>query len=353
MPQRDIEKLPDRVSAKEVQRILLPFMGQQEAIQALQSHRQLEQAEQEEEPQDLSPAEQQQLIQELNTEYQTAQSAVQPLDNDVTSPEYEDIDHEHLEEFTDTGKFKQAMVNIPNNPVLQQMLEGQVPEDADDEESTMDALPEWLSGGEIQFDEIPEENLQDYDIVLFPIGHLLAMQKTVTTDAYEDLPTEDDEFEELLEYCLPTEGQSLTFGSEISTAGGEYSGYQVISRDPNLGSAMQIKSTPNGHQITFQIGGSPNFVQVKHFEDRYVLKNGYHRVIKLHGAGQTHVPAVLSDADDWSDVTQNDGHFGPEVIRQDRPPMVTDFFADWTKTIKRPATNKVIRVVRETTSIPR
>lgn len=353
MPERDIEQLPDKVSAKEVQRILLPYMGQQEAIQALQSHRQLELAEQEEEPEDLSPAEQQQLIQELNTEYREAQAAVEPIEIDITSPEYEEIVHEHLEEFTESGKFKQALVNIPNDPVLHQMLEGNVPQAPDADESGFDSLPQWLSGDELQFEDIPAEHLQDHEIVMFPITHLVAMQKTVTTDAYEDLPTEEHEFEELLEYCLPTEGQSLTFGSEISTAGGEYSGYQVISRDPNLGTAMQLKNTPNGHQITFHIGGSPNFVQVKRFENRYVLKNGYHRVVKLYEAGRTHVPAVLSEADDWSDVTQNEGHFGPDVIGQDRPPMVTDFFADWTKTIKRPATNKVIRVIRETTNIPR
>lgn len=353
MPQRDIEQLPDKVSAKEVQRLLLPYMDQQEAIQALQSHRQLKQAEEDGEPQNLSASEQQELVQELNTEYQVAQAAIQSLDVDITSPDYEDIDHEHNDEFTDTGKFKQAMVNIPENPVIQKMLQGETQQPEDDEESDVDALPDWVSEGEFNFEEVPEEEIQDYEIVLFPITHLVAMQKTVTTDAYEDLPTEDDEFEELLEYCLPTEGESITFGSKISTMGGEYSGFQVISRNPNLGSAMQIQNKANGYKITFQIGNSPNFVQVKHYKDRYVLKNGYHRVVKLYEAGRTHVPAVLSEADDWGDVTQDDGHFGPNVITQDRPPMVTDFLADWAKTIQKPSTNKVIRVVQETTTIPR
>lgn len=356
MPNRDIDQLPDKVSAKEVQRVLLPYLDQQEAIQTLQSHRQLEQAEEDQEPDNLSPSEQQELIQELNTEHQAAQAAVQGLDIDVTSPDYEEIKHEHLDEFTDTAKFKQAMVDIPDSPVLQQMLEGKIPEQKEGEEgecSAIETLPDWISGGNLQFDEVPEEDLRDYEIVSFPISHLVAMQKTVTTDAYEDLPTGDDEFEELLEYCLPTEGQSFTYGSEISTEGGEYSGYQVISRDPNLGSAIRMKNTPNGYEITFQIAGSPNFVQVKQFGGRYVLKNGYHRVVKLHEAGRTHVPAVLSDAEDWGDVTQDMSHFGPDVIRQDRPPMVTDFLRDWAKSIKRPATNKVVRVTQETTTIPR
>lgn len=353
MPQRDIDQLPDQVSAKEVRRILLPYMDKQEAIQALQSHRQLEQAEENEEPQDLSPAEQQELIQELETEYEATQAAVQSLDIDLTSPDYEEIEHEHLNEFTDRDKFKQAMVDIPDNPILQQMLGGEIPEQDEVEGSATESLPDWISEEGIQFDDVPEEDLQDYEIVSFPISHLVAMQRTVTTDAYEDLPTEDDEFEELLEYCLPTEGQSITFGNEISTEGGEFNGYQVISRDPNLGSAMQIKNTPNGHEIIFQIGGSPNFVQIKQYKGRYILKNGYHRVVKLYEAGRTHVPAVLSDAESWEDVTQNADHFGPQVVLQDRPPLVTDFLADWAKSIKRPATNKVIRVMQETTSFPR
>lgn len=353
MPQRDIDQLPDEVSAKEVQRILLPYLNQQEAIQTLQSHRELQQFGSDQEMGEMTVAEQQSFIQELDDVYQESQTKVQALNFDLTSPDFEEIDHDHIEEFTDSPKFKQAMVDIPNNPVLQQMLEGQIPESIDADDSPIDTLPEWMADGEIQFEDIPDEDLRDYEIVLFPISHIVAMQKSVTTDAYEDLPTDDDEFEDLLEYCLPTEGEAVTFGSPLSTQGGEFTGYQVVSRNPNIGSSMQLKQTPNGHQIIFNIGGSPNFVQVKRFNGRYVLKNGYHRVVKLYEAGGTHVPAVLTDAEEWSDVTQSQGHFGPSVIMNERPPMVSDFLADWAESITRPASNKVIRVLQETTSIMR
>lgn len=354
MPERDIEQLPDEVPAKEVKRILLPYLNRQEAVQILQTHHQFQNGDDAADP---SQVEQQELLQEFNQQHQDAQNAVEPLSINLLSPHTEPVNHDHLAEFTDQAVFKQAMADLGENPLLEHQLEAGVPdhldEDSDFDDLVDEELPEWMSPDGIDFEALPEDELQDYQIVKFPISHLVAMQKTVTTDAYEDLPTEDDAFDDLLEYCLPTEGNAMQMSSPISTAGNEFNGIQVISRDPNLGAKIVSKQNAGETRVTVVIGGSPNFVQVKEYAGRYILKNGYHRVVRLLEAGHTHVPAVLSSADDWSDVTQNDGHFDRQTVLQDRPPMVQDFLAGWVEEVTQPATNTVVRVLQETTEIPR
>lgn len=346
MPDRDIEELPDTVAAKEVKRVLLPFLSQNEAIQVLRTTHQFENN-------NLSESDgQEEDVSDWNRIYQESLASVGDIDIDLLSPDYEEIEHEHVNEFIQTGPFRQALADLSEDPVLEHRLDES--QEEEDEESLEELLPEWVSAeGQIDFEAIPDEKLQDYQIVNFPISHLVAMQKMVATEAYQDLPTGDEEYEELLEYCLPTEGQSVKFQGPINTQGGEFNGYQVISRDPNLGANIFTKQTPSGTQITFHIGGSPNFVQIKEYAGRYVLKNGYHRVAKLYEEGQETVPAVLSSANDWSDVTQNQGHFSSNVVLKDRPPLVTDFFAEWATEAVQPATNTVVRVIQEKTEIPR
>lgn len=354
MPERDIEQLPDEVAAKEVKRILLPYLNRQEAVQVLQTNYQLKNGD---DAGDLSQVERQELLQEFSQQHEESKDAIEPLDIELMVPDMEPIEHDHLDEFTNRPEFKQAMADLDEDRMLEQQLEAEVPEDVDEDDDVdeliEEELPEWMSADGIDFEALPEDELKDYEIVEFPISHLVAMQKTVTTDAYGDLPTDDDEFDDLLEYCLPTEGETMQMVSPISTAGNEFNGVQVTSRNPNVGAQIVTEQQEGETRVTVIIGGSPNFVQVKEYAGRYILKNGYHRVVRLFEAGHTHVPAVLSSADDWSDVTMDDGHFDRDVILQDRPPMVKDFFAGWAEQVTQPATNTVVRVLQETTEIPR
>lgn len=72
--------------------------------------------------------------------------------------------------------------------------------------------------------------------------------------------------------------------------------YMVLSPDLNLRIVGQfgtaVQDTPGATGLGFIVRVMPSFMQVVHFRDRYLLRDGHNRAIGLLGRGITHVPVL-------------------------------------------------------------
>jgi hypothetical protein len=70
---------------------------------------------------------------------------------------------------------------------------------------------------------------------------------------------------------------------------------QITSSSPML-QGVRIDLDRSNGRVTLGPAKHINLVQVKEFNGRYYLNNGYHRVFDLLGAGRTEIPALVSKA---------------------------------------------------------
>ena len=91
--------------------------------------------------------------------------------------------------------------------------------------------------------------------------------------------------------------------------------------------------------------GSP-FMEVGCYQNRWFLRDGYHRAYHLLLAGIFEIPAVIVETATLEELGADQPWFFPEAaLLSRRPPLVTDFLADelvlrWY----RPARRKVIHI---------
>ena len=200
----------------------------------------------------------------------------------------------------------------------------------------------------------PEES---WDIKLVPIEHLVTFQPAVTETAYlTGLPATTESITELLQFALPVDAAPLVEDQRIRDT--FFSGWQFVTRSPNVRVSGPYHSRSSSDDdtvlatVSFELKSNPNFVYVAHFEDRYILKNGNHRVYQLLRAGATHVPAVVIEAETYDETGANQsGFFDRELVMGDRPPLLTDYGTSIAVTIDRRATNRVVRLIAETTDV--
>lgn len=183
---------------------------------------------------------------------------------------------------------------------------------------------------------------EGWDIALVPIDKLIALQRTVVTDAHSDVPDSNAEMEEILQYTLPTErGETLfaeTFRDDESRLG-----VKLTSRSPNISvTGMKVVEGTNEmqKQAVFAIRAPPNMVNITRYEDRLFLNNGYHRVYQLYRAGHTHVPALIVDRDSFPDSLGFDESIGMD----ERPPTVPDFDTPAAWTVGKRTENTTITI---------
>src|SRR6266566_1687520 len=82
------------------------------------------------------------------------------------------------------------------------------------------------------------------------------------------------------------------------------------------------------HEITYTLSLMPSYLQVVHFNNRYILRDGYHRAVGLLMRGITEVPCIFIEAQNIEQVGFRPGLFPHAVVYGDRPPLLTDFLDD-------------------------
>lgn len=309
--------LAETVPAVEKRRLLLGFMDKNEAIRRLQSSR-------------------------------TVATPADSMDHTATDGEsidsetvYETLWREATDSIDDSKSFESSAVELTDIP---------------DAEGVTDHIDAFVNDPHFQASrgDHPEDS---WDIKMVPIENLVTFQPAVTKTAYQtDLSTTTDTVTDLLEFALPVDAAPLVEDQRIRDT--FFSGWQFVTRSPNvhLSGPYHSRSSTDDDTVlatvSFELKSNPNFVYVAHFEDRYILKNGNHRVYQLLQAGETHVPAVVIEADTYDETGANQsGFFDRGLVMGDRPPLLTDYETPIAVSIDRRATNRVIRLIAETTDI--
>jgi hypothetical protein len=76
-------------------------------------------------------------------------------------------------------------------------------------------------------------------------------------------------------------------------------------------------------------GEGSSLVQVARFNGRCYLRNGYHRAYALGKLGVTHIPCILLDAPNFSDITERrGGFFSRGLLESNNPPTCGHFIND-------------------------
>lgn len=324
--------ITETVTAIETHRLLLGFLPFPEARNALQGSHQL-----------ANPD----LLEETSPPTETDESGVEGSEPTAT-PDGGLSEQVCQEQWMETQQAISPIEDIVlEHPPIEPLPEGDELEAHVEEFRESDAFTQV-------FADVDDSK---WEIGRVPISHLVAFQKSVNTEAYEDIDTWEEDPLAVLEYTLPTESAQMQMQTPIQTPGNALIGQQFISRSPNIqvaGMEMGELEDRPGKIVSFHIKSKPNFVQVARLNGRCILKNGYHRVYQLMQAGETHVPCIIRDVDDYAGTGgANGNHLSPDVVLSDRPPLVTDFESEVAVDIKRPATNKLIRVTAETTNVPR
>lgn len=236
--------------------------------------------------------------------------------------------------------------------------------DAQIEGVAVEPFPDDEAIEEHLFDFAEDVKFQNYyadadnvELGLVPIESLIAWQPTVATSGYQDLETWEDDPLTNLQYTLPLEDVSLGMVKEIQSAEQQFVGIQVTSRSPNI-RVTQMASQRLDHRdamaVQFVISADPNWIKVVRYEDRLILKNGYHRVYQLLDNGADKLPAVVVDTDSYSEVSGTmASSFHEHHVLADRPPLVTDFHTDAVTEHEEMAENTTIRILAERIGVPR
>lgn len=128
--------------------------------------------------------------------------------------------------------------------------------------------------------------------------------------------------EELLEFALPRRWDTPAEISFIPPRGP----IQILSSRPGL-QGVDIEMDAATSRVFLSAPKHVNLVQLKHFQNRYFLVNGYHRVADAIAARVAEFPALVVETFDPKDValmgagTFNFGY----VLNRARPPFVEDF----------------------------
>ncbi len=149
-------------------------------------------------------------------------------------------------------------------------------------------------------------------------------------DGHGPVPTEEPD---LIEFALPTDWSVPAEFSFVPPAGPIY----ITSNSPQV-TGYNLSVDPATGQILVGTNRQINLIQVVRFQDRYYLRNGYHRVVDALAAGQTRLPALVTDAHHMSAVAMN--HLGLAAfdvqtsMEMSRPPLVRDFLSEVAVKIK-------------------
>lgn len=158
-------------------------------------------------------------------------------------------------------------------------------------------------------------------------AQLIALQPWVSP-RHDVTPNEEAK---LLEYALPKQWEVPAEINFIPPKGP----IQILSSSPTFQGLSVDFDFANGKVLL----GPPkhlNLIQVSHFQNKYYLRNGYHRVADAIANGVTEIPAIVVEAFNPAEVQlsgQNFFGFG-YVANLSRPPLVADFSTQATVSTK-------------------
>ena len=192
---------------------------------------------------------------------------------------------------------------------------------------------------------------------LVEVDKLVCVQKYVDLDHIERISKGLDlnSMEAAIDFCLTERFSPQDFDLTEEKSANLYAVHVEGSDLRVFKSARQTDEQASCITVSFQVGWRPAQIQVVHLEDRYILRNGYHRAYLAKSQGVGMIPCVLIEGQNYSDL-DNEGQpvfFAEGQIMSERPPMFSDFFSDAiSPLVKMRAMGKVIVLQPEEYALP-
>lgn len=186
---------------------------------------------------------------------------------------------------------------------------------------------------------------EGWHVALVDLPRVYAFQPTVFTDSSTERAQGVDALDpvQLATVTLPTVWE-LEQNVQLDEASKQW---LLVSRNPNLRVvghfAGQIQQ-PGPPLFGFFVTINPSFLQVARYQERYFLRDGYHRSIGLIALGARYVPAFVRDMDSIQDLLPP-GMLPQEAFLGPRPPTLADYYDDAVSvSVELPASQKMVVV---------
>jgi len=166
-----------------------------------------------------------------------------------------------------------------------------------------------------------------------------------------------EQWDELFSLCLPNIPplEELRFASQI-----EERAFTISTTNPNLRILTPMQgvvalapdpNTParNFPHVGFAIDFGTPFVQIVEFQQRWYVRDGYHRCYGLMQRGIYRIPCVFVRARNFAETGANrPGFIAQEALLGPHPPLLSDFLDDtFSINTQQPSMVKVVRVVAQ------
>jgi hypothetical protein len=209
-----------------------------------------------------------------------------------------------------------------------------------------------------------------WSFAMVNLEEVLAFQPIVRVDHLETRQVQSSLSDEhLYELCFPI---SRPISADEVTIDPYDNGYTITTLDPNIrvipwhgipgapaGVNFQLQypsalSPLEMQLIPFSLLRVPNYLLVVHYQDRYVLRNGYTRTADLLAQGVHIVPCMLIEAPNPALIGLKPGMFDLGIMLSTHPPRLRDFWDDTvTCLLKRPALRNVYHISVNMMPVPR
>jgi hypothetical protein len=161
----------------------------------------------------------------------------------------------------------------------------------------------------------------------------------------------------LFSFCLPETTSATMLTGSIDQ---DQKGLTFSSLNPNLRvgnflvTDVELSAAPGAPSrkekfAGFAINFGARFVQIAEYNERWFVRDGYHRTYGLLCRGVYKIPCIFIRARTFQELGAAAPGFLPyEILFGERPPMLTDFLDDAVcVSANQKATRKVIRVTAE------
>lgn len=188
---------------------------------------------------------------------------------------------------------------------------------------------------------------EGWELFMVDLSRVCALQPAVFTDhaSQRTAGLTVDDLAGLAELTVPVRPLAppqVSFGRAKNS-------WVMVSPSPNLHLVDQfsgpIDGAPPGTQgFGFLVGVLPSHVQVVELENRYYLRDGYHRSLGLLSAGITTVPAFVRSISDVEEMSPT-GMLSQSAFAGPRPPLLPDYLSDEVAmAVRLPASQRVVIV---------
>jgi hypothetical protein len=183
---------------------------------------------------------------------------------------------------------------------------------------------------------------EGWDIAMIDLERVVAIQPSVFTDTATQRVAGLDpgDLLSIAELTLP-----INHTAPVSVEFDEFKqAYILTSPNPNLKVVANFNGPlPNGMPgFGFGVAVAASYVQVVRFQNRYLLRDGYHRAFGLLSRGITRVPAFIRDFDTAENLAPA-GMLPQNTWLGDRPPLLRDYHDDRVaESVSLPARHRMI-----------